>query len=184
MSETKNCLGCGLINHSSTIFCDDCTDELSQNGWKFKEPKNQEPTFGQIKVEVNGNIKICPFCNKKNNIDNRKCNCGFVFHKHYETIGKDKNNSYQNSYNNQNNNYKQPNRNPNLDKIELSFAKTLGLKGKITTNTIKKAYKARMKEYHPDKVANLGEKLKELASKESKLINEAYEYFKNKYNIR
>ena len=37
---------------------------------------------------------------------------------------------------------------------------------------------------HPDKVANLGEKLKELASKESKLINEAYEYFKNKYNIR
>ena len=37
-----------------------------------------------------------------------------------------------------------------------------------------------MKEYHPDKVDNMGEKLKDLAEKESKMINEAYEYFKKK----
>ena len=59
----------------------------------------------------------------------------------------------------------------------------LGLQGRINIDSIKKAYKNKMKEYHPDKVENLGEKLKKLASEESKLINEAYEYFKDKYNI-
>ena len=34
-----------------------------------------------------------------------------------------------------------------------------------------------MMEYHPDRVAALGPKLRELAESESKKINAAYEYF-------
>ena len=41
-----------------------------------------------------------------------------------------------------------------------------------------------MKEYHPDKVSKLGSKLKKVAEEESKKINEAFEYFKDKYNIK
>lgn len=34
---------------------------------------------------------------------------------------------------------------------------------------------------HPDKVHQLGEKLKEVAEQEMKKINEAYNYFERKY---
>ena len=37
-------------------------------------------------------------------------------------------------------------------------------------NWFKKAYKQKMKDYHPDKVAKLGEELQELALKKSKEI--------------
>ena len=46
---------------------------------------------------------------------------------------------------------------------------------------IKNAYGKRIKEYHPDRVANLGKKLQELAQNESREIIEAYDYFMNKY---
>lgn len=36
-----------------------------------------------------------------------------------------------------------------------------------------------MQSYHPDKVASLGDELKELAEKKTKDINEAYAYLKN-----
>jgi DnaJ-domain-containing protein 1 len=39
---------------------------------------------------------------------------------------------------------------------------------------VKAAYRKKMMEYHPDKVANLGPKLRVVAEKESKLINIAY----------
>lgn len=43
---------------------------------------------------------------------------------------------------------------------------------------IRKAYKQKISEYHPDKVALLGDKLKKLAVEESKMINAAYETLK------
>ena len=64
--------------------------------------------------------------------------------------------------------------------LDSKYANILGLKGKVTFTEIKNSYKNKMKEYHPDKVDNMGEKLKNLAEKESKMINEAYEYFKKK----
>ena len=51
---------------------------------------------------------------------------------------------------------------------------------KIKQNNITKKVLSYWKELF-DK--NLGKKLKQLAEQESKLINEAYEYFKDKYNI-
>ena len=47
--------------------------------------------------------------------------------------------------------------------------------GDASEQEIKEAYRNKMKEYHPDKVANLGAKLRNLAEEESKEINRAYE---------
>ncbi len=43
---------------------------------------------------------------------------------------------------------------------------------------IKSTYKKLVAKYHPDKVASLGEELKELAEKKTKDINDAYSYLK------
>ena len=64
---------------------------------------------------------------------------------------------------------------------QIRYGKILDLKGKINKSDIRKAYKQKMKEYHPDKISNMAEELQELALKRTKEINEAYEYFKKKY---
>jgi len=66
-------------------------------------------------------------------------------------------------------------------KTEKYYGELLGLKGKITMSDIHKAYKSKMKDYHPDKVETMADEFKELASEITKEINEAYEYFKKKY---
>jgi DnaJ-domain-containing protein 1 len=40
---------------------------------------------------------------------------------------------------------------------------------------IRRAYRRRMSEYHPDKVAHLGEEIRQVATEKSKEINAAYE---------
>jgi hypothetical protein len=64
---------------------------------------------------------------------------------------------------------------------EIAHARILGLRGKITFDDIKKCYRERMHEYHPDKVRSLGPKLREVAESEAKKINAAYEFFTRKY---
>jgi len=54
----------------------------------------------------------------------------------------------------------------------------LGLKSSATNEEIKSAYKQKMKEYHPDRVANLGIELKQLAELKTQQINNAYEMIK------
>jgi DnaJ domain len=61
------------------------------------------------------------------------------------------------------------------------YGKVLGLKGKVTMNDVKKRYRELVSLYHPDKVNHLGEKLRQVAEEEIKEINEAYEYFKKRY---
>jgi hypothetical protein len=78
-----------------------------------------------------------------------------------------------------NNRQSQPPEEPVSD--EISHARVLGLRGKVTFADIKRHYRERMLEYHPDKVAALGPKLRELAESESKKINAAYEFFTAKY---
>ena len=51
----------------------------------------------------------------------------------------------------------------------------LGIAASASGETIQTAYRARMKEYHPDKVAHLGEELQELAHKKSLDIQRAYQ---------
>jgi hypothetical protein len=58
---------------------------------------------------------------------------------------------------------------------------TLGLSGVFTAEELKRRYYERIKEYHPDKVAALGPKLREVAEIESKKINAAYQYFLRRF---
>jgi DnaJ-domain-containing protein 1 len=64
---------------------------------------------------------------------------------------------------------------------EIAYARVLGLSGRVTFDDIKRHYRERVREYHPDKVAALGPKLRELAEDEMKKINAAYEFFTAKY---
>ncbi|MBW2267255.1 MAG: DnaJ domain-containing protein [Deltaproteobacteria bacterium] len=51
----------------------------------------------------------------------------------------------------------------------------LGIPPAASGEAIRAAYKARMKEYHPDKVASLGAELQELAHRKSLEIQRAYQ---------
>ena len=64
---------------------------------------------------------------------------------------------------------------------EVLHARILGLRGRVTFADIKRHYRERMMEYHPDRVAALGPKLREVAEQETKKINAAYEFFTAKY---
>lgn len=67
-----------------------------------------------------------------------------------------------------------------LDRLHRA---TLGLDGELTVKAIKLAYRERMWEYHPDRVAGLGVKLRRMAEEETKRINEAYVYFRQRYGF-
>ena len=51
---------------------------------------------------------------------------------------------------------------------------TLGVSASASQQTIRSAYRARMNEYHPDKVAHLGDELQKLAHRTVLEIQEAY----------
>jgi hypothetical protein len=65
-----------------------------------------------------------------------------------------------------------------IDKIKDCF-NILGLSSNSSSDEIVAAYRQKIKEYHPDKVANLGEKLKKLADSEAKKLNVAYAMLKD-----
>jgi hypothetical protein len=67
--------------------------------------------------------------------------------------------------------------------LERLHGETLGLRGRITPEEVRQAYKQRVREYHPDQVARLGVKLRVLAEEETKRINEAYAYFRKRYGF-
>lgn len=71
----------------------------------------------------------------------------------------------------------------NRVKDEHYYASVLGLRGPITADDVRRRYRELVVLYHPDKVNHLGHKLKEVAESEMKEINEAYAYFKRKYDI-
>jgi hypothetical protein len=50
----------------------------------------------------------------------------------------------------------------------------LGISASASAEAIRVAYKARMQEYHPDKVAHLGEELQQLAHRKALEIQQAY----------
>ncbi len=60
-------------------------------------------------------------------------------------------------------------------KDEEYYRDILGLGSNFTVEDIKRRYRELVAKYHPDKVNHLGEKLKEMAEREMKEINEAYE---------
>jgi len=57
----------------------------------------------------------------------------------------------------------------------------LGLSADVTFAEIKSAYRKLSMEYHPDKVAHLGEEFRKVAEEKMKEINGAYQYLKKKF---
>ncbi|MFH0792894.1 MAG: pentapeptide repeat-containing protein [bacterium] len=58
--------------------------------------------------------------------------------------------------------------------LETDCYKILGVQPNASLEEIHAAYRTRVKEYHPDKVNNLGEKLKQVAQREFDRIQQAY----------
>ena len=58
---------------------------------------------------------------------------------------------------------------------ELTWNEILNVGADATTAEIKYSYRTLMSQYHPDKVATLGDELKTVAERKSKQINAAYE---------
>ena len=54
----------------------------------------------------------------------------------------------------------------------------LGIKAGASRSEITAKYREMVRQYHPDKVANLGPELRELAEQRMKEINAAYDYLK------
>ncbi|MCK5542465.1 MAG: DnaJ domain-containing protein [Desulfobacterales bacterium] len=62
---------------------------------------------------------------------------------------------------------------PNINKSPYEI---LGIKGNASKKEIQKAYKEKVKQYHPDKVAHLGKELQKIANEKFIEINNAYEF--------
>ena len=67
---------------------------------------------------------------------------------------------------------------------EEQYYAVLGLKAGADFVVIKKAYRKLSKQYHPDKVAHLGDEFKAVAEEKMKEINAAYDFFEKKFNGR
>lgn len=65
---------------------------------------------------------------------------------------------------------------------EEHYYAVLGLESGADISEIKKAYRKLSMQYHPDKVSHLGEEFQRVAEEKMKEINQAYDYFKKKYN--
>ena len=68
-------------------------------------------------------------------------------------------------------------------KDEMYYAAILGLPQQINRDNLKMAYHQKVKEYHPDRVANLGIKIRMTATEEMEKINEAFDFFRKKYGL-
>jgi DNA-directed RNA polymerase subunit RPC12/RpoP len=66
---------------------------------------------------------------------------------------------------------------------DQKHAKALGLRGRVKTSDVKRAYRELLAKYHPDKVSHLGDEFKQIAEQKTREVLAAYEYFRRKYNI-
>ena len=67
---------------------------------------------------------------------------------------------------------------------EQTYGKVLGLKGEFTVADVKRAYRELIVKYHPDKIGYLGNEFRRIAETKTLEINEAYDFFQKKYDIR
>jgi hypothetical protein len=81
---------------------------------------------------------------------------------------------------------RQPGTNSSISEIdpeEENFAKILGLVGDYVPEDAKSSYRSLIAQYHPDKVSLMGDEIREVAERKAKEINEAYEFFRRKYEL-
>ncbi|NUM71618.1 MAG: J domain-containing protein [Ignavibacteriaceae bacterium] len=68
------------------------------------------------------------------------------------------------------------------DKVKF-YSEILELNGDLTPENIRKKYREKMKEFHPDLVQNLPPEMQKFAEKMSKKLNEAYNFFKQRFGF-
>jgi len=69
-------------------------------------------------------------------------------------------------------------------KMDISLAyKILGVSQNATVEEIKAAYKTLIKQYHPDKIEDMGDEIKSVARKKTQEINSAYNFLKENRNF-
>ena len=62
------------------------------------------------------------------------------------------------------------------DYVRTSWFRILGVSENASKDQVTTAYKVMISQYHPDKVAQMGTEIRELAEFKSKQINAAYDY--------
>ena len=67
--------------------------------------------------------------------------------------------------------------------VDIKYAEVIGLKAPFTLDEIKPSYRKLIAQYHPDRVAAMGEEIREVAEKKAKEINRAYDYFQKKFDL-
>lgn len=67
--------------------------------------------------------------------------------------------------------------------VDIKYAEIIGLKAPFTLDEIKPSYRKLIAQYHPDRVAAMGEEIREVAEKKAKEINRAYDYFQKKFDL-
>ena len=70
---------------------------------------------------------------------------------------------------------------PETDLEELRFAKILGVEKPFEKENVKAVYRKLIAQYHPDRVSAMGPEIRDVAEVKAKEINEAYEYFRKKF---
>ncbi len=63
------------------------------------------------------------------------------------------------------------------------YYEILGLSPGVDFEQVKRAYRKLSMQYHPDKVAYLGEEFREIAEEKMKELNQAYQFLKNKFGV-
>lgn len=72
-----------------------------------------------------------------------------------------------------------------INKMNTDLAlKILGINSNASIEQIKIAYKQKIKQYHPDKVADMGKEIQNLAKIRTQQINSAYQFLKKERNFK
>ena len=76
--------------------------------------------------------------------------------------------------------YRGPQGDASVHSTAQSPYEVLGVRPGASQEEIQAAYRRLVQEYHPDKVADLGQELRDVAERRMKEINAAYEHFKRR----
>lgn len=149
---------------------------LAQKGFTFCKPVYAETGKKAVSLFLSANEFVCSQCGARLSADDGFCQTCGARDDGYEDNGTEESRSDEDFP------PFDPSLNAETEKAK-HYGRVLGLRGKVTVQDIKRNYKDLIAKNHPDKVQHMHEDFQRLAESKTKEINEAYEYFKNKYSF-